>query len=527
MGNNNNFYYSNQKWDRLNILWAIFFAFISIVSRSAEAQTCEAQNGAHCYYVAVNGNDSNSGTFNSPYKSFRPAIDRATPGDFIYARGGTYNYDNATLAAEGRYLFISIQDVSGQYTVNNGTTGNPITVRNYPGEIPILDLNDSRFNAGTAQRMAVSIREKSFWTIDGFEILNGFIGLNHSPSGASPNGNLTHDIVIKNNHIHHLTMESSENHGLIFLNRGDTGGPHNISILNNHLHDFYDSAYPGQWMNTGVGGIHLAALTTLSCQTYAGYNCGYTGAITFSGNTVYRVPQAFYFKNPSPGPVTISDNIIHDVESIGTLITSNVTMNHNLVYNTSMGWAYVGRDGLSSTPNDFYAISGQNARITNNTFVNLNQLFGIVNGTNHVVTGNVFFGMRARAPGAGYDTTAYIKKSSTFPDPPNVTQSILQDITSNNNCFITPYADFQMVQRHVGSNFEHYTRQQATSTFGFDSASVFITQENAASIFVNPAANNYQLINPAQCPDMGYYAGPGGSPGDSVPPAPPTGLQVN
>ena len=137
--------------------------------------------------------------------------------------------------------------------------------------------------------------------------------------------------------------------------------------------------------------------------------------------------------------------------------------------------------------------------------------------------------MEARTPGAGYDTTAYIKKSATYPDPASPAQSILQDITSNNNCFITPFADFQMVQRHVGA-IEHYTRQQANTTFGFDPNSIFISPANT-SIFVDPANNNYSFkdTTPAHpCQGMGYYSGPGGSPGgDQTPPAAPQSLQVN
>ncbi|MFA6474048.1 MAG: Ig-like domain-containing protein [Patescibacteria group bacterium] len=491
----------------LTVMAAGFFAASLIPSKAA----------GNSFYVAPSGSNSNNGSINAPFKTFEPALRAATPGDIIYARGGTYNYDNSMSAGQGVQNFISIQNVTGEYTdIDNGTVGNPIVIRNYPGETPILNMNDSRFNLTTMNHPAVIFREKSFWTLDGFEIINGNVSLNaYSDGNASPNGSLTHDITIQNSNIHHLTLESSENHGLILINRGDNGGAYNISILNNELHDFYEASHPGQWENTGLGGIHLGALTTLSCQSYVGFDCGHTGSITFSGNTVYHVPQAFFFKNPTEGPVMISDNIIHDTESLGTMITSNVTMNHNLVYNVDQGWNFVGRDGLTA---QLYTISGQNAVVTNNTFVGLDQLFNIVNGTNHNVQRNVFFGLPDRVPGAGYDTMAYITKSGTYPDPANVNQSILQDITSNNNCFITPFADFQMVQRHVSGTQEHYTHQDATTTFGYDANSTFITQSSATAIFTNPGANDYSLLSAiaSQCPaNAGYYAAGGG---DVTPP---------
>ncbi|MFA6908664.1 MAG: Ig-like domain-containing protein [Patescibacteria group bacterium] len=502
-------------WSFLAVVSGII-AVLFVSGMSLPPQAAQAQASAS-YYVAPNGNNANNGSINAPYLTFEPALRRAVAGDTIYARAGTYDYDNAMSAGQGVRNFISIQNVTGEYAdIDNGAAGNPIVVRNYPGETPILNMNDSRFNLTTMNHPAVIIREKSYWTIDGFEIVNGNVSLNaYSDGNATVNGSLTHDITIQNSNIHHLTLESSENHGLILINRGDNGGAYNISILNNQLHDFYEASHPGQWENTGLGSIHLGALTTLSCQSYVGFGCGHTGSITFSGNTVYHVPQAFFFKNPTEGPVMISDNIIHDTESLGTLITSNVTMNHNLVYNVDQGWNYVGRDGLTA---QLYTISGQNAVVTNNTFVGLGQLFNIVNGTNHNVQRNVFFGMPDRVPGAGYDTMAYITKSGTYPDPSNVANSILQDITSNNNCFITPFADFQMVQRHVNATQEHYTHQDATATFGYDANSTFITQSNAASIFTNPGANDYSLLPgiASQCPtNAGYYAASGG---DVTPP---------
>ncbi|MFA6908662.1 MAG: right-handed parallel beta-helix repeat-containing protein [Patescibacteria group bacterium] len=502
----------------LIVLSSIFIAPHVYAQMSTE--TCEATGTSSCYYVAVNGSDGNSGTFSSPYKTFRPALIKAQPGDFIYARGGTYGYDNSMVSTEGPRIFISIQNASGGYTVNNGTSGNPITVRNYPGENPILDLNDSRFDLSIQGHTAVEIREKSFWTVQGFEIVNGSIDLNSYPSGPTANASLTHDIVIKENNVHDVTVTGGSNPGLIRINRGDTGGAYNISIINNELHDFFDISSPGVWDNL-PDEQHFGALTTISCQSYVNFECGGTGSIEFRGNHVYRVPQAFFFKNPAPGPVLIADNTIHDVSSLGTLITSNVTMHHNLVYGTDTGFWYVGRDGLESDPR-VYTVSGQNAVITNNTFIGLNGLLIINNGAGHTVERNIFFGMQGRVPGAGYDTPAYIKKSLVYPDPSATSQSILQDITSNTNCFISPYSDFQMVQRHANGSIEHYTRQQALATFGYDADSVFITQANDAAVFVNPSQNDYHLLDPSQCPDMGYYAASSTTPAPSVTPSPTT-----
>ena len=42
------------------------------------------------YYVAINGNDSNTGTLNAPFKTIQYAFSKTNPGDIIYLRGGLY-----------------------------------------------------------------------------------------------------------------------------------------------------------------------------------------------------------------------------------------------------------------------------------------------------------------------------------------------------------------------------------------------------------------------------------------------------
>ena len=49
--------------------------------------------------MAPQGNDTNPGTVNQPLQTFRAAITIAGPGDVIYARGGTYGYENAMTTA--------------------------------------------------------------------------------------------------------------------------------------------------------------------------------------------------------------------------------------------------------------------------------------------------------------------------------------------------------------------------------------------------------------------------------------------
>ncbi|NPA82570.1 MAG: DUF4214 domain-containing protein [Epsilonproteobacteria bacterium] len=76
-------------------------------------------------YVSINGSDSNPGTESSPFKTIQKAVNSAKPGDTIYLRGGVY--------------------VGRVYIHKSGEKGKYITIRNYPGEVPVITRNDKDF----------------------------------------------------------------------------------------------------------------------------------------------------------------------------------------------------------------------------------------------------------------------------------------------------------------------------------------------------------------------------------------------
>lgn len=77
------------------------------------------------YYVATNGNDSNSGTTtSSPFKNLQKAIDVVSAGDYIYIRGGVHSVSSTIVITK------------------NGTSGSNIHVFAYSGESPILQFDN-------------------------------------------------------------------------------------------------------------------------------------------------------------------------------------------------------------------------------------------------------------------------------------------------------------------------------------------------------------------------------------------------
>ncbi|WP_262250058.1 DUF1565 domain-containing protein, partial [Parapedobacter soli] len=54
---------------------------------------------AATYYVALNGDDANSGTKAHPYATIQRAQEAVVPGDTVYIRGGTYAIRAGQIAA--------------------------------------------------------------------------------------------------------------------------------------------------------------------------------------------------------------------------------------------------------------------------------------------------------------------------------------------------------------------------------------------------------------------------------------------
>lgn len=488
---------------------------------------CEASGGATCFYVAPDGDDMNPGTIEEPFRTFLPAVTQAGPGDFIYARGGTYGRDNAMVyrverdhdsypaescpdgqvLADGYcfsdgYTMIGLVDFSGWasntpgFTVADGTEEDPITVKAYPDEAALLDVT------GWTSR-AVSVGLKAFWIIEGFEIVGGMVNVGGGTEERQP-----HDITIRNNRIHDIIIDGGDNPGIVRIDRGDIQGPYNIFIWENELYAIYDIDSPGQWQDV-TDAQHFGAVTTLSRENYLGYDGGGTGYIEIIGNRMYHLPQVFFFKNPMYGPVEIRDNIIYDSGRLGIMGSANVHMAGNLVVGVEHGWWAVGNEGYADAR--LQAIAGQDAVIEYNTFVHMDSLLGIRCGTGHVVEHNVFFGMTGETIGAGWDTPSYISKTEVYNDTLDPADSILQQINTDNNCFVTPSPDLQIVARYLGPEVtgadwvvEHYNRADALAAFGFDPSSFVIIESDPAAFFTDPAGLDYTLLDPSRCPDMGH-----------------------
>src|SRR5258706_5469412 len=71
-------------------------------------------------YVATTGNDTNSGTFASPWRTIQKAANTLAPGGIALVRGGVYSEA------------VSVN-------VSGSAAGGFLTFQNFPGQSPIVD----------------------------------------------------------------------------------------------------------------------------------------------------------------------------------------------------------------------------------------------------------------------------------------------------------------------------------------------------------------------------------------------------
>lgn len=83
------------------------------------------------YYVSATGSDSNPGTIGSPFATWSKLSTVMIAGDIAYIRGGTYR-SSATASTGEKYV---IQNLTGTIT-------DSIKIFAYPGESPVLNLDD-------------------------------------------------------------------------------------------------------------------------------------------------------------------------------------------------------------------------------------------------------------------------------------------------------------------------------------------------------------------------------------------------
>lgn len=193
------------------------------------------------YYVAVDGNNSNSGTKDKPFASLNKANEVVSAGDTVWIRGGIYDLRDTV-------FFDRYKMTAGILLTTSGKSDdNRIHYLAYPGERPIFDATNLPVAKGYDKSDGTP--EGSMYTspivisakylhLKGFEVRNTPM-IHNSNSGV---------FLYGSKHIFLEEIDSHHNAGPgFFANDGAADGGGHL-FLNCDAHDNYD---PNGWQGDG------------------------------------------------------------------------------------------------------------------------------------------------------------------------------------------------------------------------------------------------------------------------------------
>lgn len=319
------------------------------------------QNG-NAYYISPNGNDSNNGSIDRPWKTIMKAVENTKPGDTVYMRGGDYIY-------QGNYEAWIRSDHG-----HGGSEGKYWTLSAYPGERVYLENVRFIIDASWVRIKGLHIHNKGVsvvgWadfhtnvqimdnTFTGpqpaygaitFMANNGLIEGNRIEISAG-GGTLDHGIYLchgRNNVIRNNTISGSSGYGIHVYDENKYGGStpkyENIIIENNYVTNSRNSSgiiiSAGESSSLGVemDGVVVRRNIVTNCDD--GITIRYYGQIRnveIYNNTVYDnrrngISVAAYDVNF----VTIKNNILSSNRSKQISISSSLThlvVSHNLYH---------------------------------------------------------------------------------------------------------------------------------------------------------------------------------------------------
>jgi len=298
-------------------------------------------------FVSTDGSNGDTGTIERPYRTIDYAAGRANPGDTIFVRDGTY-----------------FERVSPN---RSGTASRRITIRNYPGESPIIDGSGQPVGGQTPM---IEIDDESYLTIDGFQIRN----LTTSTNSRTPLGILVSGpsigIEILNCEIYNIrnTGGSGNAHGIL-VEGTDNIPISGLLIRGNELRDLVLGTSETLVLNGNVDGFEVSQNFIHDCNNLGIDFIGFEGTgpagqdqarngvcrdnvvtnISTLNNPAYNGYSAGGIYVDGGRDIIIERNRVSHCD-IGIELasedpdgaTSNITVRDNIVWANSIGGIFVG-----------------------------------------------------------------------------------------------------------------------------------------------------------------------------------------
>lgn len=292
-------------------------------------------------YVSPTGNNANAGTLVAPWATIQYAASNANAGDTVYVRGGTYSERvNVT---------------------KNGTAAAPLIIREYPGEVPIIDQTGvTPANGGSA---LVTLTNRSHVIIQGLTLQNYRtaddnktpIGILVSGSGSGVHllGNTVRNIEQNNTVLGNFDANA---HGILVEGTGTTQLT-NIVIDGNHVYDLHLGASEALVLNGNVTNFRVVNNIVHDCNNIGIDLIGYEGTGPspaqdrarnglVAGNVVYNIDSSF---NPAyDGNLTTGGG---ERSAAGIYVDggSSIIIEQNIVYACNYGVELASEDPAGTT----------------------------------------------------------------------------------------------------------------------------------------------------------------------------------
>ncbi|MBP3512770.1 MAG: DUF4990 domain-containing protein [Prevotella sp.] len=195
---------------------------------------------ARDFYVAPDGSDAASGSVTAPFATLKKAIERASAGDVIYLRGGTYKpSEQEIMGYQEGDLYACVYNLT-----KSGTAEKPLTIAGYAGERAVIDLSGIR---PEGKRVSGFYVKGSYWRLRDFDI----VGIQVTITGHTQSENISmrggSNCIIERVNIH-------DGMGIgIYFTRGS-----NNLVLNCDAYNNYDPVSEnGKGGNCDGFGFHL------------------------------------------------------------------------------------------------------------------------------------------------------------------------------------------------------------------------------------------------------------------------------
>lgn len=408
------------------------------------------------FFVSVSGNNSNSGTLSSPWKTIQYSLNQMSENSVLNILPGTYKEK------------INIPK-------------NNITLKNQSTTLPVIDASGI-----SSQNAIIAVNDKINIIIDGLELANN---IQKDAQGILVDGK-SEGITIKNCKIHDIHFSSNPNatvnantnaQGIIVYGTNGTSAIKNLSISNNELYNCRLGYSEGIAVNGNVDGFEVNNNKVHHLTNIGIDIIGFEG--TSPSTTTDQARNGSVKKNTiynCLSPYATSGGIYVDG---GKSITIEGNLSYHNGYGIEIGCENVGKttDGIIVRDNIFY--DNQIAGLALGGFEYPSGSGKVINSS---VINNTFFANGYSASGDGEIYLSYSEKS-----------------VIENNIFYTNSKNYlgyaELSQPTLSFNYNNFYGPGGTSELSADwngkeytgfAAFVSGSKTNANSIFGNPKLTN-------------------------------------